>query len=104
MGVSGCGKSTVGRLLAADFGCPFIEGDDYHDDSSIAKMRAGVPLTDDDRWPWLDRIGNATQLAFVVRVDTRLGGEMKPNQSSRQLLRDRPNRNDSVAMNTSRRK
>lgn len=62
MGISGCGKSRVGRLLAADLGCPFIEGDDHHDASCTAKMRAGIPLTDEDRWPWLDRIGAAMQL------------------------------------------
>ena len=56
MGVSGCGKSTVGRVLADRLGWVFQEGDDLHPASNVAKMRAGVPLTDEDRWPWLDRV------------------------------------------------
>ena len=59
MGVSGSGKSTLGALLARRLGCPFLEGDDFHDVRAIAKMRAGQPLDDDDRWPWLDRLGAA---------------------------------------------
>jgi gluconokinase len=52
-GVSGCGKSTVGGLLAGLLDCPFVDGDALHPAANIAKMRAGVPLTDEDRWPWL---------------------------------------------------
>jgi gluconokinase len=63
MGVSGCGKSTVGRLLAGRLGCPFLEGDDYHSDAAVAKMKGGDPLTDADRWPWLDRLGHAAASA-----------------------------------------
>lgn len=59
MGVSGSGKSTLGKLLAEALGCPFIEGDELHDPASIAKMRSGQPLGDEDRWPWLDRLGKA---------------------------------------------
>ncbi len=59
MGVSGSGKSTLGALLARKFDCPFLEGDDFHDERAVAKMRAGEPLNDDDRWPWLDRLGSA---------------------------------------------
>lgn len=59
MGVSGSGKSTLGSLLSEELGCPFIEGDELHDPSSVAKMRAGIPLDDRDRWPWLDRLGRA---------------------------------------------
>lgn len=53
MGVSGCGKSTVGRALAAELGLPFVEGDDLHPPRNVAKMRSGSPLTDDDRRDWL---------------------------------------------------
>jgi carbohydrate kinase (thermoresistant glucokinase family) len=53
MGVSGCGKTTVGERLAAVLGWPFDEGDRYHPPANIAKMSARVPLSDDDRWPWL---------------------------------------------------
>ncbi|QWK81019.1 gluconokinase [Ochrobactrum sp. BTU1] len=58
MGVSGCGKSSVGRLLAVSLEAEFIEGDDLHSPHNVSKMQAGIPLTDDDRWPWLDAIGN----------------------------------------------
>lgn len=57
MGVSGSGKSTVGSALAAAMGVPFIDGDSLHSPSNIAKMAAGTPLTDEDRWPWLAEVG-----------------------------------------------
>jgi len=57
MGVSGAGKSTVGRALAARLGFVFQEGDDLHPPTNIAKMSAGVPLTDEDRAPWLAAVG-----------------------------------------------
>nr|WP_304044747.1 gluconokinase [Jatrophihabitans endophyticus] len=56
MGVSGSGKSTVAGLLAGRLGWPFEEGDDLHPAENVAKMAAGHPLTDDDRWPWLQRV------------------------------------------------
>jgi gluconokinase len=56
MGVSGCGKTAVGKALAADLGWPFFDGDDFHPAGNVAKMAAGTPLTDADRWPWLDRL------------------------------------------------
>ncbi|MER7790128.1 gluconokinase [Streptomyces sp. NPDC097640] len=57
MGVSGTGKTTVGERLAAELGVPYAEADAFHPPANIAKMSAGVPLDDDDRWPWLDAIG-----------------------------------------------
>ena len=57
MGVSGVGKSTLGEALAAHLGWPFQEGDALHPAANIAKMKAGQPLTDADRLPWLDAIG-----------------------------------------------
>ncbi|MFD5113052.1 gluconokinase [Streptomyces sp. NPDC058391] len=57
MGVAGTGKTTVGPLLAAALGVPYAEGDDFHPPENIAKMSAGTPLGDVDRWPWLDAIG-----------------------------------------------
>lgn len=65
MGVSGSGKSTVGTQLAARISAPFIEGDEFHPPSNIVKMRAGIPLEDEDRWPWLDRIALAITAACV---------------------------------------
>lgn len=59
MGVSGCGKSSVGQALARDTGLTFIDGDDLHPPSNIAKMSAGTPLDDVDRAPWLAAVGQA---------------------------------------------
>jgi gluconokinase len=56
MGVSGAGKSTVGRLIAARLDCPFRDADSFHPAANIEKMSRGEPLTDDDRWPWLAAI------------------------------------------------
>jgi gluconokinase len=57
MGVASCGKTTLGEALAARLNIPFVEGDKLHSPGSVAKMSKGVPLTDDDRWPWLGRVG-----------------------------------------------
>ena len=59
MGVSGSGKTTIGRAVAERLGWKFIEGDDYHPRENVAKMAAGVPLEDSDRWPWLDALNRA---------------------------------------------
>jgi len=56
MGVSGSGKSTIGALLAERLGWPFADADGFHPPENVAKMAAGIPLTDADRWPWLDAI------------------------------------------------
>lgn len=56
MGVSGCGKSTVGAALSTALGIAYRDGDDLHPPANVEKMRTGQPLTDDDRWPWLDRV------------------------------------------------
>jgi gluconokinase len=65
MGVSGCGKSSVGEALASRLALPFIEGDGLHPESNVAKMAAGTPLTDDDRWPSLAEIGKRMADALV---------------------------------------
>jgi gluconokinase len=58
MGVSGVGKTTVAQGLSARLGWTFAEGDDFHPEANVAKMTAGQPLTDEDRWPWLRSIGD----------------------------------------------
>lgn len=61
MGVAGCGKSSLGVLLARELGLPIIEGDDFHSDSSREKMRSGIPLNDSDRAGWLDLLSKELQ-------------------------------------------
>lgn len=70
MGVSGSGKSAVGRALADDLGWPFLDADDFHPPANVAKMASGTPLTDEDRWPWLDT------LAARVRNVSAAGGNV----------------------------
>ena len=66
MGVSGCGKSSVGEALASRLGIPYRDGDDLHPARNVEKMRQGTPLTDADRWPWLDAV--AERLACEAPV------------------------------------
>ena len=72
MGVSGSGKSTIGKILADDLGWAFVEADDYHPAANIEKMRRGVPLDDADRRPWLaavrERIADACRRGRDVVV------------------------------------
>lgn len=67
MGITGSGKTTIGRMLADALGMPFVDGDDFHSPESIHKMRLGEPLTDLDREPWLDRL-NAELLQHAMGV------------------------------------
>ncbi|MQM18111.1 hypothetical protein Taro_051097 [Colocasia esculenta] len=60
MGVSGSGKSTVGEMLSKDLGCRFLEADDFHTQSNKDKMNKGIPLSDNDRFPWLQALRDAT--------------------------------------------
>ena len=55
-GVSGCGKTTIGQQVATHLGWQFYDADDFHPSANVEKMRAGQPLTDEDRWPWLARL------------------------------------------------
>lgn len=84
MGVSGCGKTTIGAALAAALGWPFIEGDDLHPPENVAKMAAGIPLTDEDRWPWLDRI-----VVELRRITASGGNAVLACSALRRSYRDR---------------
>lgn len=84
MGVSGTGKSTVASGIASALGLACIDGDDLHSPESVAKMRAGTPLIDDDRWPWLDRIG-----ACLCDAATAPAGVVVSCSALRRAYRDR---------------
>lgn len=84
MGVSGSGKSTVGAALAAKLGWPLVDADDLHPAANVEKMRRGIPLTDDDRWPWLDRI-----VEVLRDVTARAGNAILACSALRQRYRDR---------------
>jgi len=80
MGVSGCGKTSIGERLAAALGVPFIEGDAFHSQANIAKMTAGIALTDDDRRDWL--------LTLRDKLATREGGAVLSCSSLKRAYRD----------------
>lgn len=81
MGVAGCGKSSVAEALAARMGATYLDGDSFHPKANIAKMSAGTPLTDDDRWPWLDRIAE--------EMRARKGDVVTACSALRHIYRDR---------------
>ncbi|MBS0429895.1 MAG: gluconokinase [Proteobacteria bacterium] len=81
MGVSGCGKSSLGQALAADLGLPLIEGDDFHPESNVRKMKSGTPLTDADRAGWLGRLGE--------ELAARPGGAVLTCSALKRSYRDR---------------
>lgn len=84
MGVSGSGKSLIGSAIAAELGVPFIEGDRLHPDANVAKMSSGLPLTDDERWPWLDRVGEELRTAAATG-----GGAVAACSALKRIYRDR---------------
>jgi gluconokinase len=71
-GVSGAGKTTIGKLLAKDLGWRFLEADDFHPRANIEKMRRGIPLTDEDRWPWLDSLREQIMGSLSTKEDAVL--------------------------------
>lgn len=84
MGVAGCGKSTVARALQDRLGWSVAEGDDLHPAGNIAKMSAGIPLTDEDRWPWLDLIAD-----WTARQDRAGNSTIVTCSALRRVYRDR---------------
>jgi len=66
MGVAGSGKTTIASGLAETLGVPFVEGDSLHPVANVKKMAAGIPLTDDDRWPWLEAIGERIEMERIT--------------------------------------
>jgi gluconokinase len=84
MGVSGCGKTSVGQALAAELGWPFFDADDYHPPANVARMAAETPLTDADRWPWLDRLA-----AMMAAVNQSGGSAVLACSALKQAYRDR---------------
>ena len=86
MGVSGAGKTTVGMALAARSGWTFLDADDFHPPGNVAKMAAGTPLVDEDRWPWLDRL-NAELREFESRGESAVLACSALKESYRERLR-----------------
>jgi gluconokinase len=85
MGVSGAGKSTIGKRVAAALALPFIEGDDYHPPQNVAKMSSGIPLTDADRMPWIDALArgvNARAEADVIVASSTRWKSLKTRSRS----------------------
>jgi gluconokinase len=66
MGVAGSGKTTIASGLAETLGVPFVEGDSLHPPANVRKMAGGFPLTDEDRWPWLEAIGDRMEVERVT--------------------------------------
>jgi gluconokinase len=83
MGVSGSGKTVVAKALAERLGVEFIEGDDYHSAANVDKMAAGIPLTDEDRWPWL-----RTLATLVVERHAQGAGTVLACSALRREYRD----------------
>jgi uridine kinase len=102
MGVSGAGKTSIAELLASRLQCAFVEGDKLHPEANVKKMAEGTPLTDEDRWPWLEVIGENLHSArsrnedIVVTCSAlkkvyRDCAVPAANRSTSSSSRDRPN-------------
>ena len=84
MGVCGCGKSTIGQGIATALHVSFLEGDAFHPAANVAKMAAGIPFGDVDRWSWLDRLGDALGHAACEH-----GGAVAACSALKRVYRDR---------------
>ena len=87
MGVSSTGKTTVGEGLAEELGCEFIEGDSMHPRQNIEKMTKGIPLTDEDRWPWLQALAELVAVKDYEGTSTVLTCSAL-RRAYRDILRD----------------
>jgi len=88
MGVSSSGKSTVGQSIARRLHVPFLDGDGYHPEANVEKMRAGIPLTDEDRWPWLERLAGALHEA-AEKKDASVGACSALKRAYRDFLTEK---------------
>jgi gluconokinase len=89
MGVTGSGKTTVGKLLAQDLGWKFLEGDDFHPPANIDKLRHGIALTDEERKPWLTAIAEAIRSAVARHVNVVISCSALKASYRRMLAIDR---------------
>jgi len=90
MGVSGSGKTTVGRLLSKELGWPFYDGDDFHPPANVEKMRAGIPLDDDDRDGWLTSLSDLIRQKIQNRENAVLACSALKQKYRERLEQDRP--------------
>lgn len=84
MGVTGCGKTTVGAMVASACGWELYDADDFHPAENVAKMRSGIALDDSDRWPWLDRL-----YRFIINNDRQGRSLVLACSALKQAYRDR---------------
>lgn len=84
MGVCGCGKTTVGERLAAQLGWPFRDADEFHPPANVAKMSKSIPLTDEDRWPWLAAIR-----AYMEETQAKGGSAVVTCSALKEIYREK---------------
>jgi gluconokinase len=93
MGVSGCGKSTFAQAISRELSLDFVDGDDLHSPSNVAKMQDGVPLQDEDRWPWLDRVAHYLSGASSSASAEQGAGRVVACSALKRVYRDRIRQN-----------